>query len=171
MDYSSNETRQHLRAQSLEGNPRRAFAFDGGTTQASFDWHSHAYHQLLYAPRGAAIVESPERRYLLPPLRAALIAAESSHRTVVGVKAKPAPSISVFFHPGVGGFPYAGIHTLDASPLLRELVQNGYPVPSALSISCFATLALLCAESCQASLPFWLPRAGHPGIARALDHV
>ncbi len=179
VDYSVLQTRQFLLDHALEANPRKAFAFDGGPSPgaASFAWHAHPHHQLLYAPQGAVTVESSLRRYLLPPLRACVIAAGTLHRTVVGPEGKPAHSISVFFAPDfaltLGG---GGVHTMNSSPLLCELIglvcqwgpeHRGSP----LSESSFRTLALLCQDWISQPVPFWLPRTDHPGIQKALQFV
>lgn len=178
MDYSASQTRQFLRDNALEANPRNAFAFDGGPSPgaASFAWHSHSHHQLLYAPLGAVSVESSRRRYLLPPLRAGVIAAGTLHRTVVAPEGKPAHSISVFFAPDFALTLDEGVHTINSSPLLRELIglvlQWGPDhQPSAVSESCFRTLALLCRDWIAEPMPFWLPRTDHPGIQKALLFV
>lgn len=178
MDYSADQTRQFLRDHALEENPRQAFAFDGGPSPsgAAFAWHMHSHHQLLYAPQGAVTVESSFRRYVLPPLRAGVIAAGTLHRTVVAADGKPAYSISVFFAPDFALTLSEGVHTMTASPLLRELialVSQWGPEHhvSPVSESCFRSLALLSRDWISAPMPFWLPRTDHPAIQKSLLFV
>lgn len=179
MHYSADETQRFLRDNALAANPRKAFAFDGGAAPgaASFDWHTHPHHQLLYAPRGVLLVESQVRRYLLPPLRAGVIAAGTLHRTVVASDGKPASSISVFFTPDFAlSLDGEGVYTMNASSLLRELITlvtqwGAEHEVSPLSQSCFQTLALLCRDWISQPMPFWLPRTDHAAIQKALRFV
>ncbi len=44
-----------------------------------FDWHTHAKHQLAWAPRGVITVETQPATFVLPPTRALLIPARVRH--------------------------------------------------------------------------------------------
>lgn len=176
MHYSSAATRRFVQSARIEPNPRQAFAFDGGSVRASFSWHHHPHHQLIYAREGSLMVESVDRRHLLPPLRAGFVAAATSHRTVAGTNGKRTRSISIFFEPKLVPGLGPGVHTMHASPLLRELIDEvkGWGpdhLETPLSQSCFRALAQLCLKWIADPTPFWLPRSDHPGIAEALRYV
>src|SRR4051812_41039390 len=47
------------------------------------EWHTHQRHQLLYARAGTLRLEVARAQWLLPPQRAALIAANQAHRVRV----------------------------------------------------------------------------------------
>ena len=176
MNYSPEETRRFIAALGLSPNSRAAFARVDSRIRASFAWHTHEeHHQLVYALEGALILRGTGRRHLLPPLRAGFITAGTRHRTEYGINGVATRAVSVFFAPALLPAP-AGIHTLNASPLLREMVAwvsrwGPDHQPDPVSLSCFRTLGLLCLEWMADPLPFWLPSTQHPHVRRALRYV
>lgn len=49
-----------------------------------FDWHTHAKHQLAWAPRGVITVETDSATFVLPPTRALWIPARTRHEVRAG---------------------------------------------------------------------------------------
>jgi quercetin dioxygenase-like cupin family protein len=81
------------------GSPARAgtYQFEVGEQDAT-GWHSHDLHQLEYAFKGVAEVETDAARYLLPPQQAIWIPAGVEHcTTLTWVR-----TASVFLDPSLG---------------------------------------------------------------------
>jgi AraC-like DNA-binding protein/mannose-6-phosphate isomerase-like protein (cupin superfamily) len=165
------ETREALRDLALDAPAGAGFAFSNRARDTFYDWHSHDYHQLLYAITGATQLETAEARFLLPPQRAAWIPAGVRHRTMVS----NVDGVSLYFQPA--SVPAAGerVRILVATPVMREMIlhalrwPNGESEADPVAQSYFTTLALMCGEWLESELPLGLPRAGHPAIARAMD--
>ena len=133
-------------------------------------WHHHDMHQLEYARRGLAHVETAHARYLLPPQQAVWIPAGLRHCTTLqGVR-----SIAVFFDPA--SFPDVDgrVHVLAAIPVLREMVEYAarWPIDRQTSDATaeffFTTLAHLVRDSVDREAPLCLPTSSHPLIERVI---
>jgi len=166
-------TRRRIADNRLDRTEAVAFAFADGARHVAYDWHAHDGHQLLYAVRGVVHLETRERRFLLPPQRAAWIPAGLSHRTAID----DVESCSVFFRADLAECPDGvGLRILAASPLMREMMVFATRWPPGtgtdpLAESYFRTLARLCRDWTEAEMPFHLPVARSPALARAMDYA
>lgn len=146
-----------------------AHAHDG--TDLVSSWHSHDLHQLVYATRGTAEIETAAGRHLLPPQQAAIIPAGSAHRTTL----QAVESVSVFFSPDL--LDVRSTRVLAVSPLIREMI--GYaarwpidrPVTDALADSFFDTLARLVAELAEDRYSLHLPAPADPLVRDAVAFI
>lgn len=167
------ETRSALHAHGLDHPAGIGFAVRDPTLNAVYDWHTHVYHQLVYAIAGPSQIETAQGRHVLPQGRAAWIPARTRHRSLI----TGPDDASLFFSPDVVADASGRVRILAASPLMREMVlfamrwplgaSDGDPVAE----SFFRTLALLCGEWLASELPLFLPSAVHPGIRRAMDYA
>lgn len=151
--------------------PSGTFEWDG--PEVSTGWHRHPYHQLEYAFRGVAEVETPAGRYLLPPQQAIWIPAGLPHVTVL----REVHSISLFLHPSLAEAPDDRARVLPAAPVVREMLVHGrrWPIdrggaePAADRF--FAVLADLVLDWLAHETPLHLPTATDPLVRRILEHT
>jgi len=85
-------------------------------------------HYLLCASRGALRLEAHGQVWLLPPARAALIAADEPIRVAIP---QPVTTSSVLFDRGFAPDPPAPLTVFDLSPLARALVTECVAWPEA----------------------------------------
>jgi AraC-like DNA-binding protein len=167
------ETRNALRAYGLDRPVGAGFAFLDRARNVFYDWHSHDYHQLLYAIDGPSQIETARGRHILPAGRAAWVPAGTPHRTLIS----EAKGASLFFAPDAVRDPVGRVRILSASPLMREMIVHAtrWPLGASesdpLAASFLRTLALMCGEWLGAELPFFLPSATSPAIVRAMDYA
>jgi AraC-like DNA-binding protein len=170
---SSEETRDALHSFGLDRPSGIGFAFLDRAQNTFYDWHTHDYHQLIYAMDGPTQIETTRGRHVLPTGRAAWIPGGVRHRTLIS-KAKGA---SLYFSPAVVPDSTGRVRILIASPLVREMILHATRWPlgadetDRLAASFLRTLALLCGEWLEAELPLYLPGAEHPAIVRAMDYA
>lgn len=172
----------------VDAAPAPAFGLAQALTPGVGPWHAHRKHQILYAARGTLHLEVPEAQWLLPPQRAAWIAAGARHR--VEVRA-PAALRTVYLAPplldglegqltGGQGTP-ASCCVLAVTPLLRELLVYATrfgPASVPQDAACerfFAVIADQVRAAAAQAQRFWLPTARSPELRRAmrftLDHL
>jgi AraC-like DNA-binding protein len=167
------QTRDALRSYGLDRPSGVGFAFLDPARNIFYDWHSHAYHQLIYAAGGPTQIESDRGRHILPRGRAAWIPAGTRHRTLV----TGAEGASLYFSPDAVADGSSRVRILVASPLMREMIlhatrwERDADRADPLAESFLRTLALLCGEWLESELPLFLPGAAHPAIRRAMDHA
>ena len=134
-------------------------------------WRTFPHHYLLYAADGAFHLAQGEAEWLLPPQRAAWIAADLPIQIS---SAAPVTCASVLFAPAaLPAFPFT-CRVFAVSPLAREMI--GYAMrwgadrdpADAAAGSFFAALATVCLELAGAPDQFWLPRASSAELGRAL---
>jgi AraC-like DNA-binding protein len=170
---SDSETRDALQRLDLDLDRATGsgFAFADRAPQTFYGWHAHGYHQLLYARHGTTQLETAQARFLLPAERAAWIPAGLRHRTLIA----DGEGVSLYFAPETIAAPGDRVRILVAPALMREMILHALRRPRAASVAdplaqgYFALLAQLCGDWLGDELPFRLPRAGHPAIARAMD--
>ncbi len=143
-------------------------------TFAPFDsgWRPFPHHYLLYAAAGAFHLELPRARWLLPPHRAAWIAAGTTIRIACSA---PVTCCSVIFAPQQLPPPVADCRVFSVAPLAREMIayamrwgpQHAEPDPAAERF--FLALADVCRELAAAPDQLWLPQARSPELRQALD--
>lgn len=135
-------------------------------------WRTFPRHYLLYAADGAFRLEQGAAEWLLPPQRAAWIAADLPIRIS---SAAPVTCASVLFAPAaLPDFPFA-CRVFTVSPLAREMIQyamrwedaGGPADPAAERF--FGALAAVCFELAAQPDRFWLPRARSAELGRALE--
>ena len=145
------------------------FEWDG--PEVSTGWHRHPYHQLEYAFRGVAEVETPAGRYLVPPQQAIWIPAGLPHVTTL----REVHSISLFLHPDVAAAPDDRARVLAAAPVVREMLLHGRRWPigrvgtDAAADRYFAVLTDLVLDWLQQEVPLHLPSTAHPLVRRILE--
>lgn len=170
---NQDRTRSHLRQSGIEQAAASAFGYLDELRAVQYDWHSHPYHQLLYAFRGTAHVEVGNAHYFLPPQRAAWISAGTRHRTTL----YQVECGSVFLHPRLVSWKVDPIRIIAAPPLLREMVKEAGRwqardgARDAFRDSFFRTLVHLSREWFEQGMPFWLPRTDDSGLARAINYT
>jgi AraC-like DNA-binding protein len=167
------ETAARLHDHRLDQPHGPGFAFRDDARNTFYDWHSHDYHQLIYAVAGTTLIETGGARYLLPAGRAAWIPAATRHRTLVA----DIDGASLYFAPETISDPQGRVRILVASPVMREMILHALRWPLGASetdpvaASFFRTLGLLCTEWMESELPLSLPGSRHPAIQRAMDYA
>jgi len=145
-------------------------------------WHHHPYHQVEYALRGVAEVETATDRFLLPPQQAIWIPAGLRHNTTLrGVR-----SVSVFFAPEMMPAPSTSETTADwrrarvlaAAPVIREMIGYGarWPISRAgdsdpTADVFFEALARLVIEWLGEEVPLHLPTSTDPTLRAIMAHI
>src|SRR4029079_2009065 len=107
---------------------REAFAFVRDFAPAAPSELCVDRHYLLCASRGALRLEAHGDSWVLPPARAALIAA---HEPIQVAIPKPVTTSSVLFDPGFVPEPPGPLTVFDLSPLARALVSECVAWPDA----------------------------------------
>lgn len=146
-------------------------------------WHAHRKNQLLYAPRGSMHFEvrgvgCRRAQWMLPPQRAAWIPAHVEHRVRVAAKAE---LCTVYLDPDPRPDENTDAVVFGVSPLARAmLIEAARWGPTLVALpdvgaKFFTALAALASEWRTNALPFCLPTAETPELARAmrfaLDHL
>ncbi len=128
-------------------------------------------HYLLCASRGALRLEAHGTSWVLPPARAALIAAGEPIRVAIP---QPVTTSSVLFDPGFAAAPPAALTVFDLSPLARALVSECEAWPDAAeplptyARSVFTALAAVAWRLAQHPSPVAVPAGQSPELRRAL---
>jgi AraC-like DNA-binding protein/mannose-6-phosphate isomerase-like protein (cupin superfamily) len=162
----------------VERAARASFGLAENQAAVSTDWHRHARHQVLFAAQGSMSLEVEGQRWLLPPQRAAFIAAQTRHRTRSshGVLLR-----TVYLDPGSIAPPLIDCRVFVVTPLARAMFLEacrfgaedapGTAPDEALRSAFFTTLAYLVREWLTAEQPYALPTARTPELARALRWI
>lgn len=158
----------------IEGPSACAFGFYREFESLPAEWRSFPRHYLLYAASGAFRLEVAQAQWLLPPYRAALIAADVPLRVSITA---PVTCCSVLFDPARVALPPQSCQVFALSPLAREMVRYAMRWgpdrdprdPTADHF--FLALADVCAELAAAPDLFWLPRGRSPELIRALAYA
>lgn len=151
-----------------------AYGFAQTFTSLPGDWSTFPRHYLLYASSGTFYLEVAQARWLLPPQRAAWIAADVPLR--VSVKA-PVACCSVLFAKDAITPPPLPCQVFTVSPLAREMFlyamrwgPDRAPTDERAD-RFFLTLATLCVELAATPDRFWLPQGRSPELVRAIEHT
>jgi AraC-like DNA-binding protein len=153
--------------------PAPSFGLADRLEPAPARWHAHARHQLLYAAAGAITLEIEASQWLLPPQRAAWITAGARHRVHVRGEAELR---TVYLDSAFAAPSSEACRVFSVSPLAREMLLEAMRwgperSPSATADTFFAALAALAIEWGAAALPFRLPAAKSPELARAMEYA
>lgn len=136
-------------------------------------WHAHRKHQLLYAAEGTLKLEVEGSQWLMPPQRAAWIGAGVRHR----VHALGAVALrTVYLAPPVAGAPEDACVVFAAEPLCREMILYAMRwapgrADGERARVFFAALGALAGLWAEARVPFRLPTAKSPELARAMAYA
>jgi AraC-like DNA-binding protein len=128
-------------------------------------------HYLLCASRGALRLEAQGKVWLLPPARAALIAAGEPIQVSIP---QPVTTSSVLFDPGFAPEPPASLTVFDLTPLARALVTECVQWPDAdgslpaYARSMFGALAAVAWRLAEHPSPVSVPAGQSPELRRAL---
>ena len=150
---------------------REAFAFARDFAAARSSELKVDQHYLLCASRGALWLEARGTSWVLPPARAALIAA--GEPVQVGIP-QPVTTSSVLFDPGFVAAPPAPLTVFDLSPLARALVSECVAWPEAdeplppYARSVFGALAAVAWRLAQQPSPVTVPAGRSSELRRAL---
>ncbi|NTX11375.1 helix-turn-helix transcriptional regulator [Myxococcus sp. CA056] len=159
----------------VDAAPASSFCLTDTLTPFTSGWHTHRRHQLLYAARGALHLEVAEAQWLLPPQRAAWLAAGTRHR----VRAtQPATLCTVYLEPSrVPSAPEGPCRVFVLPPLAREMLLYSTrwgperPPRDAVAESFFSALAHLLSEWAAEPREWRLPRARTPELERAMAYT
>ena len=150
---------------------REAFAFARDFAAAPPSELRVDRHYLLCASRGALRLEAHGQVWVLPPARAALIAAGEPIQVAI---AQPVTTSSVLFDPGFAPEPPGPLTVVDLSPLARALVTECVqwpdaeePLPS-YARSLFGALAAVAWRLAEHPSPVTVPAGRSPELRRAL---
>jgi AraC-like DNA-binding protein len=150
---------------------REAYAFARDFAPAPLTELKVDRHYLLCSSRGALRLEAHGRLWVLPPARAALIAAGEAIQ--VGIP-HPVTTSSVLFDPGFAPPPPEPLAVFDLSPLARALVTESVEWPDAeqplppYARSIFAALAAVTWKLAEHPNPVTVPAGRSPELRRAL---
>ena len=167
------QTTETLHTYQLDQPRGPGFAFRDRARNTFYDWHTHEYHQLIYAIDGTTQIETERARYLVPAGRAAWIPLSTPHRTLI----TDVEGVSLYFAPETVPDPQRRVRVLAASPVMREMILHALRWPLGASEgdpvaqSFFHTLGMMCSQWLESELLLWLPGARHPGIKRSMDSV
>lgn len=143
---------------------------------APFDtgWREFPQHYLLYASAGSFNLEVDDKRWLLPPQRAALIAARMPIRIWTSA---PVTSSSVLFADEEMTLPASTCKVFACSPLATEMIRHAMRwdaqrhADNDEANTFFRALASVCEELAETPALTWLPRASSRELQRALDYT
>jgi AraC-like DNA-binding protein len=150
---------------------REAFAFARNFAPAASSELSVDQHYLLCAAQGALRLEAHGKSWVLPPARAALIAAGEVIQVAIP---QPVTTSSVLFDPAFAPEPSAPLTVFDLSPLARALVSECVAMPdvdeplSPYARSVFGALAAVAWRLAQRPSPVTVPAGQSPELRRAL---
>lgn len=158
-----------------------AFGLADDVTPFRGDVHAHRKHQILYADAGVLHLEAGGAHWVLPPQRAAFIAARAAHRAYA---AGPVALRTVYLSPRLTRAPLPGgdapgearvdCRVFAVTPLAREMILHAmrwgpdHGGRDAAASLFFRTLGALCREWAAEPLPFRLPVARSVEIERAM---
>jgi AraC-like DNA-binding protein len=150
---------------------REAFAFVRDFPAAAPSELRVGRHYLLCASEGALRLEAHGRSWVLPPARAALIAAGEPIQVAIP---RPVTTSSVLFEPGFAPDPPAPLTVFDLSPLARALVTECVDWPDAeaplpaYARSVFGALVAVAWRLAEQPSPVTVPAGSSPELRRAL---
>ena len=150
---------------------REAFAFARDFAAAPTSELCVDRHYLLCASQGALRLEAHGKSWVLPPARAALIAAGEPIQVAIP---QPVTTSSVLFDPGFAPEPPAPLTVFDLSPLARALLSECVDWPDAAAPlppyarSVFGALVAVAWRLAHHPSPVTVPAGQSPELRRAL---
>lgn len=132
--------------------------------------HSHDEHQLVYASYGLLTVEAATTRWLVPPLRALWVPAQTPHTIIARADSEMA---ALYFQPTIDLHAKTDIAVISVSSLLRELIGHIHDqAPCGDRRERIEAVIVDQLEDAASALPLRLPKLQDPrtrAIAEALD--
>jgi hypothetical protein len=114
------ETQTQLQVYNLDQPRGPGFAFCDPARNTVYDWHTHDYHQLIYAAAGTLQVETEGTRHVLTVGAAAWIPAATRHRTLIADVA----GASLYFAPDAVCDHSGRVRILGANAVMREMILH-----------------------------------------------
>lgn len=154
--------------------PHYTFGINQELPALDAGWQTFPGHYLLYASRGTFTLTVAGRRWLLPPQRAAWVAAGVPIRIQA---ARPITSSSILFARGSIPPPAFDCRVFGVTPLAREMLLYAMrwgidrDPADAMAETFFAAVAAVCAELAADPEQFWLPLGRSAELLRAMDHI
>ena len=139
----------------------RAYAFFRSFQTMEAETRAFPFHYLLYASSGAFTLEVNTAVWLLPPQRAAWIAANTP--ITISIR-RPVTFCSALFAPGFIPTPEADCRVFGMTPLAREMVQHAVrwernrENANETADRFFLSLADVCLDLARVPDQFWMPR-------------
>jgi len=137
-------------------------------------WQTFPGHYLLYAASGTFTLEVADRRWLLPPQRAAWVAAD----VLIHIHAAgPVVSSSILFAKESIPQPEFDCRVFAVTPLAREMILYSMrwdmdrDPDNAAADQFFASVAGVCTELAADPEQFWLPRVHSSELKNAIDYI
>jgi AraC-like DNA-binding protein len=154
--------------------PRFTFGINQELPSLDSGWKPFPGHYLLYAASGVFTLEVADRQWLLPPQRAAWVAAD----VPIHIQARAAiVSSSILFAVDSIPRPPFDCRVFAVTPLAREMILYSMrwgierdPKDTAAE-HFFAAVASVCMELAATPEQFWLPRAQSEDISRAMSYI
>ncbi|MEM7344844.1 MAG: helix-turn-helix transcriptional regulator [Chloroflexota bacterium] len=150
-----------------------AFCDTGKFKPGKVHWHAHRWPHLLYAVSGAMRVETEQSLWLLPPQRAAWIAADTPHRTTYILETQ---YVSVFMSPDRLDPPLP-TRVFTVSPLAREMIRYALrwgvdrEPNDALANHYFETLVMLTRQWIVDEIELRLPRPTSEPMQQVVAYI
>ncbi|MEM7799086.1 MAG: AraC family transcriptional regulator [Chloroflexota bacterium] len=159
---------------SIPEETAHTFAIHQSFENLDSGWRSFPGHYFLYASSGAFVLDVGDMRWILPPHRAAWIAAETPIRVrVEGV----VTCTSVLFAKGTIDPPQFDCRVFPISTLAREMVQHASRWgpernrADKVANTFFLSLASVCEELAAHPDQFWLPQGKSSEMKEGLEWV
>lgn len=154
--------------------PNITFGINSRWPSLNTDWQTFPGHYLLYAATGTFTLEVDDRQWLLPPQRAAWVAAD----VLIRLHAKsPVTSSSILFAKGTIPTPSFDCRVFSVTPLAREMILYAMrwgmdrDPNDTVADQFFVAVANVCAELAAEPERFWLPRARSEELRCAMDTI
>lgn len=154
--------------------PNHTFGINQDLASIDSGWQAFPGHYLLYASSGVFTLDVADKRWLLPPQRAAWVAADVRIRIHAG---RPITSSSILFARGSIPPPLFDCRVFAVTPLAREMILHAMrwgvdrDPDDVVADRFFAAVADVCADLAIHSERFWLPRARSRDLAQAMDYI
>lgn len=154
--------------------PDLTFGINQDVVSLDSGWRRFPGHYLLYASSGVFTLDVEDKRWLLPPQRAAWVAAD----VLIRIQAtRPITSSSILFARDSILPPPFDCRVFAVTPLVREMIVYAMrwgidrDPRDAMADRFFAAVADVCAELAARPERFWLPRARSDDLAHAMDYI
>lgn len=154
----------------VDGSRAPSFVLEDELPPFSSGWHTHRRHQILYSQRGSLRLQVGGAQWLVPPQRAAWLAAGVPHR----VWSSTPVSLRTAYLARSLDRDATGCRVFELPPVGRALLEYGArwgpetTTRDARATAYFAVIADLCREWAQTPDRFSLPAARTPEIERAM---
>ena len=137
-------------------------------------WQTFPGHYLLYAASGVFTLEVEEKQWILPPQRAAWVAAD----VLIRIRAhRPITSSSILFARESISPPTSDCRVFAVTPLAREMILHAMrwgidrDPNNEVADRFFTAVADVCTELAAQPEQFWLPRAHSDDLIEAMDYI